>query len=146
MAKEVGFSILTPKAIAGIISFFLIVSTLFVVHEGQGALVMRLGAIKGDGTKAYVYNPGLHFKVPLIDRARFFDVRLQTLEQQSSRILTKEQKYVLVDYYVKWRIQDLALYFKRTSGRAYRTKELISQKVNDALRAAFGERTITEVV
>lgn len=122
-------------------------ASLFVVYEGQHALVTRLGKLKVDRQdKAIEYGPGLHIKTPIIDTVLKFNTRLRTLDVQSSRIMTIEQKEVLVDYFVKWRINDLPLYYKRTTGQDVRAKMLLSQQVNDGLRAEFGRRTIKEVV
>jgi modulator of FtsH protease HflC len=122
--------------------------SLFVVREGQTALLLRFGkmAIDHKTNKPYVYGPGLHVKVPFITQTKKLDARLQTLDMQSSRILTAEQKYVLVDYYVKWRIKDFPLYYTRTGGNSFRAESLLSQKINDALRAQFGVHTISEVI
>jgi len=68
------------------------------------------------------------------------------LPGQSSRVLTQEQKYVQVDYYIKWRIKNFALYYQRTKGNANNAKALLDPPINGALRAAFGKRTITEMV
>jgi len=127
---------------------FLLLSGVYTVREGQRALVLRLGelVLNPETQQPEVMKPGLHFKVPLITKVRKLDVRLQTLDVDSSRILTAEQKYVLVDYFTKWRIDNIALYYKRTGGYAARTQMLLKQKINDALRAAFGSRTIKEVI
>ena len=108
---------------------------------------MRLGNIEKNAQgKARIYGPGLHFKAPFIVTVRKFDIRLQDLEDKSPRILTKEQKYLYVDYYAKWRIKNLSLYFTRTGGYADNAKQLLTQKINDALRAEFGKRNLQEVV
>lgn len=129
------------------IALLFLFSSVYVVQEGQRGLLLRLGKIINhkDG-KPVVLSPGLGIKMPLINQVRLFDVRLQTLAVQSSRILTQEQKYVLVDYYIKWRVEDLPLYYQRTSGDEFRAQTLLQQQVNDALRAAFGQRTITDMV
>ncbi|MBS0359641.1 MAG: protease modulator HflC [Proteobacteria bacterium] len=127
---------------------FLFGSTVYVIYEGQQGLLLRLGKIMLDpetGTPA-VKNPGIHFKIPLINTARIFDTRIQTLDIESSRIVTAEKKDVLVDYYVKWRITDLPLYFTRAGGNEFQAETLLKQKVNDGLRAEFGKRNIKEVV
>ena len=134
-------------------------SALFTVRQDQQALVIRLGELRGSQNNlgGTVYLPGLNLKLPMIDTVLRFDTRLQTFEQKSSRILTLEQKYVLVDYYVKWRIKNLPLYYKRTAARVglAQTNEgssmgaleqLLGQKINNALRAEFGQHSITEVV
>lgn len=123
-------------------------SALFTVQQGENALVLRLGQLQVSKVtgKVVVYKPGLHIRIPFITQVRKFDVRFQTLQVDSSRSYTAEQKSVLVDYYAKWKIDDLPLYYKRTGGVPGRASTLLTQKINNALKAAFGRRTIQEVV
>lgn len=123
-------------------------ASIFTVQQSRSALVLRLGRLTTDAStgQAYVYQPGLHFKWPFISESRSFDMRIQNLDVDSSRILTAEQKYVLVDYFAKWRIQNLSIYYKRTGGRSSQARLLLQQKINALLRAAFGRRTIQEVI
>ncbi len=133
--------------IAGLLVIILFFASAFTVTAGHQALLLRLGDIEKDSQgQPIVLNPGLHFKLPFIVTVRDFDVRLQSFTVESSRILTAEQKYVLVDYYTKWRIENLALYYKRTGGFADRATTLMKQKINDALRAAFGKRDIKDAI
>ncbi|MDQ2994826.1 MAG: protease modulator HflC [Pseudomonadota bacterium] len=138
------------KTIIGIVGVILIVlffSCVYTVDEGERALLLRLGQIDTDAKGAAVIEkPGLHFKIPFINSVRYFDVRLRTKDAKSSRILTAEQRYVLVDYYVKWRIDDLALFFKRTGGFSERGERFLEQKINNSLRAAFGKLPLKEVI
>jgi membrane protease subunit HflC len=131
----------------GFIIAFVLFGCLYTVTEGQEAIVLRLGKIVSykDG-QPVVALPGLHVKLPLVDSVRWFDMRLQTLSVESSRILTQEQKYVLVDYYAKWRIDNMPLYYTRTSGDADQAKLLLQQKINDSLRAEFGRRMLSDVI
>lgn len=131
----------------GLLSLLIAFNSFFIVHEGQAALVLRLGELKhqSDGN-AVVYQPGLHMKLPIIEKVRKLDVRLQNLEAESPRILTKEQKYLYVDYYAKWRIADVSLYYQRTGGFPLRAQQLMTQKINDSLRAQFGKKELQEVV
>lgn len=139
-----------PKIIisAGILFVLLIVyASVYTVTEGQQALLLRLGAIVTDASgKPVITGPGLHCKTPFITEARLFNTRLQTLDIKSSRIVTAEQKDVIVDYFVKWRIGDLATYYTRTGGDSRQAGVLLEQQLNDSLRAQFGRRTISEVV
>ncbi|MEM1243630.1 MAG: protease modulator HflC [Pseudomonadota bacterium] len=138
--------------IIGLILILLILgvlfSSLYVVNEGYRALVLRFGKMETNPKtgKVFVAQPGVHFKVPFIETVRDFDVRLQTLDIQSSRIVTEEKKDVIVDYYVKWRISNLPLYFRRTGGNPQTTGNLLQKQLNDSLRASFGRRTISELV
>lgn len=140
-------SIKLKSFIIALVLFLLWIST-FTVTEGESALKLWLGRLAQDSSSkmARIYGPGLHFKIPMLNQIRYFDMRLRTLEVQSSRIVTREKKDVLVDYYVKWRIKDLGTYFVRTSGDAKRADLLLTQQLNDALRAEFGRHTIGEVV
>lgn len=130
------------------IGFFLFFVCMFTVTEGQQGIILRLGRLvnEADGGKVKVLNPGLHFKVPFIESVRVFDTRIQTMDIKSTRIVTKEKKDVMVDYYVKWQIIDLAQYFKSTGGSEFKAEILLEQQLNTLLRAQFGKRTISEVV
>lgn len=142
-------SALTYRHLIGFFAVLLcLLASLYTVHEGEQSIRLRLGKIVvASGTDMpAVAEPGLHLKWPFFDQVKRFDVRLQTLNVESSRILTKRQKYVLVDYFAKWKIDDLALFYTRTDGIAARAEHLLQEKINDALRAAFGQRTVSDVV
>lgn len=132
------------------LSFFLLAmlyGSIFVIHEGEQGILLRLGEIVTDSKgQALIFNPGLHFKLPVINKVVLFDVRLRTLNVDSSRILTQEQKYVMVDYFAKWRIENPALYLQRTTGNSEAAERLLTGQINDGLRAEFGKRTIKEVI
>ena len=129
--------------IAGVIALLLILgASMFVVDQRQNAIVFRLGevvSIKND--------PGLYFKVPLLDNVRFFDVRILTIDTaEPERFLTSEKKNVLVDLFVKWRITDVRNYFTSVGGDEMRAQTRLLQTINDGLRAEFGNRTVHDVV
>lgn len=137
------------KAILLSISIFLLLflsSCIFTITQGRNAIMLRLGKLVTKNDEILVLNPGLHFKMPFIETAREFDTRIQTLDIKSSRIVTKEKKDVMVDYYVKWQINSLANYFKSTGGSEFKAETLLEQQLNTLLRAEFGKRTISEVV
>jgi len=134
-------------AIASFAVLLLILTSIFTINEGEKGIVLRLGEIvQNDSNQYYSYNPGIHIKIPFIEQVKKFDVRLRTFNVPSSRILTKEQKMVHVDYYVKWRIKNVAKYYKTTNGVLMHAQRLMEQRINNALRASFGERTITDVI
>ena len=123
-------------------------TSLFTITQGQSGIVLRLGRLVVDSATGtvQVLLPGLHIKTPVIESVRTFDTRLQTLDIKSSRIVTKEKKDVIVDYYIKWRINDLARYFTSTGGSAIKAETLLEQQLNTSLRAEFGKRTISYMV
>ncbi|RME32969.1 MAG: protease modulator HflC [Gammaproteobacteria bacterium] len=116
--------------------------SVFVVDEREQAILLKLGKIQRSD-----FGPGLHFKIPFINNVRYFERRLLTLDAEPERFLTSEKKDVIVDSFVKWRIQDLETFYKATAGGDMRRAALLLyQKVNDGLRSEFGKRSVQEVV
>lgn len=113
----------------------------FMVDERQRAILFKFGEIIESD-----YEPGLHWKVPFINNVRKFDDRILTIDARPSSFFTGEQKDLIVDSYVKWRIADVVEYFKKTSGDERRAGELLYETINNGLRGEFGKRTIQEVV
>ncbi|MEW6983555.1 protease modulator HflC [Colwelliaceae bacterium 6471] len=128
--------------------FVLVVSSVFVVSEGQRGIVFQFSKIKRDSStdEMIVYEPGLHFKFPLVETVRKIDARIQTLDEAPDRFVTSEKKDLMVDSFVKWRIADFSTYYLRTSGSIENARALLKQKVNNGLRTEFGTRTIKEIV
>lgn len=120
---------------------FLASATMFTVDQRQNAIVFQFGEVRNVVTK-----PGLHFKLPLVQNVRYLDTRILTLDDpEPQRFITLENKPVLVDAFVKWRIADARTYYIAVSderGAGYR----ISQTVNGLLREEFGRRTVHDVV
>jgi membrane protease subunit HflC len=131
-----------------VIILFFGLTSLFSITQGNDAILLRLGRLvqESNSDKVKIFPPGLHLKIPLIEKVRVFDTRILTLDIKSSRIVTKEKKDVIVDYYVKWRIEDLARYFTSTGGNQFKAETLLEQQLNTYLRAQFGKRSISEVV
>lgn len=121
---------------------------LFAVKEGERAIVVQFGKIQRDEAtgETRVFEPGLHFKIPFIDTVRHIDARIQTLDGQPDRFVTSEKKDLIVDSYVKWRIDDFARYYLSTGGNKLQAEALLKQKVNNGLRSEFGTRTIAQIV
>lgn len=116
--------------------------TAFTVDQRQAAIRFRLGEVVALHTQ-----PGLYFKVPLIENIRLYDTRIQTLDaKDAERIQTKEKNNVLVDSFVKYRIIDVKQFFVSTNGELSRAEVRLSQTINDDLRAEFGQRTLAEVI
>jgi membrane protease subunit HflC len=126
----------------------LIFGSLFVVEEGNKAIVIKFGKVQRDADTGdtSVFEPGLHLKLPFLDRVVTLDARIQTLDEQPDRFVTAEKKDLIVDLYVKWKIEDFAKYYLATGGIKSSAEILLQQKVNNGLRSEFGTRTIQEIV
>ncbi|HEX2199952.1 MAG TPA: protease modulator HflC [Burkholderiales bacterium] len=120
----------------------IISSALFSVDQRQNAIVFQLGEIK-----KVVQEPGLHFKWPMLQNVRHYDMRILTYDDtEPLRFLTQGNRPVLVDSFVKWRINDVQQYYVSVEGDEFRAATRIRQTVSGALRDEFGVRTLHEVV
>jgi membrane protease subunit HflC len=116
--------------------------SMFTVDQRQFAVVFQLGEVK-----RAISEPGLYFKVPMVQNVRYFEKRIITLDNaEPERFITSEKKNVLVDSYIKWRIVDPKLYYISVSGDESRAKTRLNQTVNAGLREEFGKRTVHDVV
>jgi membrane protease subunit HflC len=131
-----------PIVLIGAALLLLLGSTMvFTVNERERAIKLFLGEItKSD------YEPGLHFKLPLVQQVYKFDRRILTLDVQPERVLTNEKKNVMVDSFVKWRINDAETFYTRLGGVESRANSRLTQFVREGVKDAFGRRTIQEVV
>ncbi|UCV16373.1 protease modulator HflC [Quatrionicoccus australiensis] len=119
-----------------------IAMSVFTVDQRQFAVVFQLGEVK-----QVITEPGMNFKIPLIQNVRFFEKRIITLDNaEPERFITSEKKNVLVDSYIKWRIVDPKLYYISVGGDESRAKTRLNQTVNAGLREEFGKRTVHDVV
>jgi membrane protease subunit HflC len=126
-----------------IISLFILASSsLFIVDQRQKAIVFQLGEVVDVKT-----DPGLYFKIPMVQNVRFFDSRILTMDaEEPDRYITSEKKNVLVDLFVKWRIIDVKQYYISVRGDEEMAKVRLAQTVNASLRDEFGTRTVHEVI
>lgn len=116
--------------------------SMFTVDQRQFAVVFQLGEVK-----RAIAEPGLYFKVPMVQNVRYFEKRIITLDNADpERFITSEKKNVLVDSYIKWRIVDPQLYYISVGGDESRAKTRLNQTVNAGLREEFGKRTVHDVV
>lgn len=117
------------------------VNSVFIVNEGQTAILLQFGRIVESGFK-----PGLHFKLPLVQQSLRFDRRLQTLDAAAERYLTSEKKDVNVDFVVKWKISDSSKFYTAVAGDQTRAQQRLAPIVKDGMRTAINSRTLQEVV
>ncbi len=117
------------------------VNSVFIVNERELALLFQFGAVQRSD-----YPPGIHFKIPFVQNVQKFDRRLMTVDSEPERYLTSERKDVIVDFYVKWRISDVARFYGATQGDEATAAARITPIVREAVRKAFNERTLQEVV
>jgi membrane protease subunit HflC len=116
--------------------------SVFVVNESQTAIVLNLGRVVRSDLQ-----PGLHFKWPLVEEVRRFDQRILSLDDAPERYLTSEKKDVSVDFFVKWKIDDVATYYRAANGgNEDAARQRLTPIVKNALRNEINQRTLQEVV
>lgn len=132
------------KILLGVIAAVLVIvglNSVFVVSEGQSALLLQFGRIMRTD-----YQPGLHFKIPIVQQVVRFDTRILSLDAQPERYFTSEKKSVNVDFYVKWRVVDNAMYYRATGGDELQAVQRLTPIIKDALRFEFNARTLQELI
>jgi len=131
---------LLPALMVVLAAIVLISMCVFTVSETQLAIRTQFGEIVGTD-----YKPGLHLQLP-IDRVVKFERRIVTQNYQSETFLTSENKGLIVDFYIKWRVLDASNYFRATGGSEDSAGLRLAEIVKDGIKAVVAQRTLQEIV
>ncbi len=133
---------LTTYLVTGLVVLVLLASSVFIVSEGQTAIVLNLGKVVRTDLK-----PGLHFKLPLVEDVRKFDARILTFGADPERFLTSEKKDVEVDYFIKWRIKNVATFYRAASGGDEKAaQDRLLPTVKNVLNNEINQLSLQDVV
>jgi len=128
--------------VGAVVALVVLNLSIFVVDQRQVAIVLQLGELVDVKT-----DPGLYFKVPLVQNVRYFDSRILTMDSvEPERFITAEKKNVMVDSFVKWRIFDVKQYYISVRGDELIAQTRLMQTVNSIMREEFGKRSVTDVI
>lgn len=130
----------TLIAVGALLVLILGSMSLFTVSETEKAILLEFKKIVGTD-----FEPGLHAKMPY-RQVKKFDSRILTLESKPERFLTSEKKNVIVDWFVKWRINDVTKFYTSVAGDKVAANIRLDQITKDAMRSEFSKRTIRELV
>ena len=134
-----------PKSVlglaGGLVVVLLVLSSVYIVPETHRGVLLRFGELVETDIRA-----GLHFKVPVIDQVRQFDIRVLTHDLPSRQYLTVEKKPLDVSSYIAYRIRNVDEFYRATGGDEFRARSLLASRVDNGLRDEFGVRTMHEVV
>lgn len=126
--------------IIGVLALLVYLSA-FVVEERELVIKFKLGEIvKSD------FEPGLYWLIPIFNNVKKFDKRIQTVDSTPEKYLTSEKKNVIVDAFVKWRIEDVAQYYRATQGDKRIASNRLSRIINNALKNQISQRPILDVI
>ena len=136
--------------VIALIVVLLIANSAFIVREGQSALLLQFGRIEGAAEKndASDYKPGLHFKLPIVQQVVRYDRRILNLDAQPERYFTSEKKAVNVDFYVKWKIENGASYYRSFGADEFQSLAgtRLASIIRNALRDEFNARPLNELI
>lgn len=116
-------------------------STIYTIRETQRGVLVQFGEIIDPNL-----TPGIGVKLPFIHEVRKFDIRTQVSDSERTEYLTQENKFLIVDAYVLWKIADVKKYFTVTGGDRQKAEMLLMARVKDSLKNKVSERTVQEVV
>jgi modulator of FtsH protease HflC len=116
-------------------------ASVFSVGEGHLAIKSTGGEIVESD-----YSPGLHFRIPLVNDVQQFDRRIITQLYPSERFLTLEQEQLNVDFYVKWRIENLRRFYESTGGTEDVANARLGEVIKDSIKSVVTQRTLQQVI
>ena len=125
-----------------LVAILLVISnSIFTVDEREMALKFRFGeVIRAD------YEPGIHFKVPFVNNVGKYSKQILTINNPQELFLTLEKKNLFVDFFIKWKINDVQQYYISTGGDELVASQRLLETVKDGIRSEFAKRTVIEVV
>jgi len=125
----------TRNVIVIVVAFAILIvllSTLYVVYETNQVIITQFGEPIGDA----ITKPGLHMKVPFIQKANYFEKRWLEWDGDANQIPTKDKKYIWVDTYARWRISEPLVFFQRVRderGAQSRIDDIIDGETRNAV-------------
>lgn len=128
-------------AVAVFAGFIILSSAVFIVQETQQVIITQFGDPVGDP----IDSPGLHIKVPFIQKANFFDKRFLEWDGSPNQVPTKDKRFIWVNTYARWRISDPLLFFQRLRdemGAQSRLDDILDGET----RSAVARQDLVEVV
>ena len=114
--------------------------SIFTVFEIKNAIVLQFG-----DPKRVIMEPGLNFKIPFVQNVVFIDNRILDIDAPPAEVIASDQKRLIVDAYVKFKIIDV-LDFYKTLGNENVARSRISAIVNSRIRSVLGERPLAAVL
>jgi membrane protease subunit HflC len=115
--------------------------SVFTVNERELAIKLQLGRVVQTG-----YEPGLHFKWPIVQNVRKFPRLILTISDRPERVFTAENEALQVDFFVKWRIVDPVNFYTATGGSLEIANGRLSEIIKNAIVTEFGKRSVSEAI
>ena len=130
------FALVTGLVAAGNVG----IGPLVITKEGSQQVILSVGPPRA------VTEPGLSFRVPLLEEAKTYDRRLLYLNTEPDVIQTKDQERIVVDNYVMWRIDDPKQFLSSYPKGVGQAEKQIDRVVRAQVRGVVGQNTLTDVL
>jgi len=118
----------------------LLLGPYFIVEEGEQAVVIRFGKITRTETEA-----GLKFKVPLVDKVRYYPTKIQSWDGDAQLYPTEENQYIWVDITARWQIENPKMFYERL-GEIDNAHQRLDQVINSGARDVIAVHSLREAV
>ena len=129
------------SVVIGLLVILLVFLSFYTIQQYERAVLLRFGAVRvADVT------PGLHFKLPIADEVKTTEARVLTVDSDPERYFTLEKKPLIVDSFVKWRVDDVSTYYTATGFDDNAARLRIAERVNEGLRNQISRRDMHEVI
>ncbi len=135
MQKFLAFLVVLFGGAAAIASF-----AFFVVHQNEQAIVLEFGK-----PVRIIEQPGLHWKIPVVQNVEYFDKRILDLDTQPQEITASDQKRLIVDAFTRYKITDPLKFYQAVRTEA-RVRQTLGPIVDSALRRVLGSSTFQDLV
>jgi membrane protease subunit HflC len=133
--------------IIALFALIVISKSLYIVEQTEKALVLRFGKVMRDnGNLPVVEDPGLHFKIPFMDKLILLDTRVQLMDGSPDVFTTQNKEFLDVDTYVQWKVKDFARFYLKTNGDFNKAESFLEDYVDSGLRNQFGKRTLQQAI
>lgn len=123
------------------LSFVVLGMSTFTVNERELAIKLQVGEVV-----QAKYEPGLHFKIPVLQTVRKFPSRILKIDDAPQRVFTLERTAMTVDYFVKWRIVDEVPFYTSTGGSISVAMDRLREIIKNSIVTEFGKRSIQEAI
>ncbi|NQU66389.1 MAG: protease modulator HflC [Candidatus Marinimicrobia bacterium] len=124
--------------VAGIILFS---GSVFIIDESEQAIVIQFGRPIGES----ITDAGMHYKMPFVQEVLKFDKRLMEWDGEANEIPTKDNKYIFIDTFARWRISD-PLRFYKSAKNEYMAQSRLDDIIDGAVRDEISNRVMQEII
>ncbi len=124
-----------------VVALIVIAQSAYIVKESEQVIITQFGKPVGDAVK----DAGIHFKLPFVQTANFFDKRYLEWDGDPNQVPTKDKKFIFVDTYARWQITDPLQFFKRLTnerGAQSRLDDILDGETRDFIANNYLEEAV----